>query len=53
MSLRRQRGLWFGIAVIMVMAGGLLAAGAGPAPQLSAARAIPGLNTLNAGGNAG
>jgi Big-like domain-containing protein len=56
MSLRRQRGLWFGIAVIMVIVGGLLTAGAGPAasaaPQLSAARAIPGLNTLNAGGNA-
>ena len=56
MSLRRQRGLWFGIAVIMVIVGGLLTAGAGPAasaaPQLTAARSIPGLNALNAGGNA-
>jgi hypothetical protein len=39
------------------MAGGLLTAGVGPdasaaAPQLTAARSIPGLNALNAGGNA-
>jgi Big-like domain-containing protein len=57
MSLRRQRGLWLGIAAIMVIAGSLLTAGVGPAasaaaPQLTAARSIPGLNALNAGGNA-
>jgi hypothetical protein len=56
MSLRRQRGLWHGIAAIMVMVGGLLSVGTGPAasaaPQLSAARPVPGLNALNAGGTA-
>src|SRR5690242_21298874 len=57
MSLRRQRGLWLAIAAILVMAGGLLTAGVGPAasaaaPQLSAAWPVPGLNALNAGGNA-
>ena len=57
MSLRRQRGLWLAIAAILVIAGGLLTAGVGPAasaaaPQLSAARPVPGLNALNAGGNA-
>jgi Bacterial Ig-like domain (group 3) len=56
MSLRRQRGLWLAIAAIMVIIGALLTVGVGPAnaaaPQLSAARSIPGLNALNAGGNA-
>jgi len=57
MSLRRQRGLWLGIAAIMVIVGGLLIAGVGQAasaaaPRLTAARPIPGLNALNAGGTA-